>query len=427
MHDIEKKLLDEKKRIEKVKAPIEMETKLREALASVEPQRNNRVGFGWKSGGIAAVVLLTVMLIGNQYQAVAYYGKKFFGFDEVTNETLQALNEQGRGQAIDRTIQLEDGSRLTVNGIMDDKNQLILYYTWARPTGKLDPMDSPLTFASLSGFLTKSNGVSEISIPNDQLNEIKGTKTFEPVSPFAKQLTLHLMSDQSITFPYDPSQALQKRIKQSINKTVAVDRGKVQFKSLTATPTMTVIDGTLQVDNYDRLPLGLYGIELLADGTSVPIMGGGSRSAFRGMLGIKFQIEYDALPEQIDILQLAFNRFIGYQSLEQKISLNTVVGEPILLVDKLLQIKGVSVTPEGVEITVITDDEILLDGVSIVGEKGETPLQTTVKHREPEYVEENVYKERVLLFDTNERPKYLLIKGMHYIKTYNQVIDIPIR
>ncbi|WP_169810291.1 hypothetical protein [Paenibacillus macquariensis] len=35
-------------------------------------------------------------------------------------------------------------------------------------------------------------------------------------------------------------------------------------------------------------------------------------------------------------------------------------------------------------------------------------------------------KERTYLFDTNIMPEYLLIEGMHYMKAYNNVIEVPI-
>lgn len=36
-------------------------------------------------------------------------------------------------------------------------------------------------------------------------------------------------------------------------------------------------------------------------------------------------------------------------------------------------------------------------------------------------------KERTLLFDTQTEPESLLIEGMHYLKAYNKVIEIPVK
>lgn len=43
-----------------------------------------------------------------------------------------------------------------------------------------------------------------------------------------------------------------------------------------------------------------------------------------------------------------------------------------------------------------------------------------------EQEEDHGMKKRTLLFDSEEKPAYLLIKGLHYIKEYGDVIEIPI-
>lgn len=35
-------------------------------------------------------------------------------------------------------------------------------------------------------------------------------------------------------------------------------------------------------------------------------------------------------------------------------------------------------------------------------------------------------KERTLLFDTQTKPENILIEGIHYMKEYNKVIEIPV-
>ena len=45
---------------------------------------------------------------------------------------------------------------------------------------------------------------------------------------------------------------------------------------------------------------------------------------------------------------------------------------------KELWVKDVSMTSHGVEITIATDDDVMLDGVSIETQKELTPLKTTV-------------------------------------------------
>ncbi len=63
---------------------------------------------------------------------MAYYSKKILGVDPVLNGTLKQLNEEGLGQPVDETITLTNETKFTVNGVMTDENQLILFYTNVR-------------------------------------------------------------------------------------------------------------------------------------------------------------------------------------------------------------------------------------------------------------------------------------------------------
>ncbi|MNJ47988.1 hypothetical protein D3C77_431670 [compost metagenome] len=88
--------------------------------------------------------------------------------------------------------------------------------------------------------------------------------------------------------------------------------------------------------------------------------------------------------------------------------------------------KKAAVTSQGVEITIATDDDVLLDGVSIEAQDEVTSLRTTVNQLDSKLEDGTIMKERTLLFDTSVMPEYLHIKGMHYMKEYNQVIEIPV-
>lgn len=255
--------------------------------------------------------------------------------------------------------------------------------------------------------------------------------SFEPVSPFSKKLTLnyfeknqnHQLIEHSISFPYDPNQAMQTEVKQSIRKTAKVDKGKVNFQSITATPTMTMIKGTLNVDNFDRLPSALDGIELFANGMPVEMIGSGHGSSPAGR---KFDLRYDVLPKPLNSLELVMKEFVGYQKLEQRLTLSSAGNEPFSLDGKELWVKKVYVTSEGVEITIATENDILLDGVSIETPSETITLKTTIRQMETKLDDGTILKERTLLFDTQAKPEYLYIKGMHYMKVYNEVIEIPV-
>ena len=160
--------------------------------------------------------------MGYQLQYVCLlWQANYLGFDEVINGTLKELNEEGMGQIVEKKTTLEDGTDLIIEGIMTDANQLIMYYTLSNPNGIEDSNSDPFRLSRITGFLTNSNVESGTSIINEDHTEIKGTMSFEPVSPFAKKLTLHYwqqlqnnqMREGSISFPYNPNEAMQTKIK----------------------------------------------------------------------------------------------------------------------------------------------------------------------------------------------------------------------
>jgi len=427
LNSIESRSAEEKKRINSISAPPELEARLRDSLHTIPPKKKRKVHV-WK---LAAVSLFFLALAGYQYNALAYYGKKLLGFDEVMNGTLHELNQKGMGQIIEKNTQLADGTDLTINGLMADENQLIIYYTLRNSKGLSDNSWELFQPSRMTGFLTNAWAESGSAVMNEDHTEIKGTMFFEPVSPFSKKLKLkfsqtlqnEVMKVDEIFIHYNPNKAMKTMLKQSIKKTVKVDKGTITFDSITASPTATVINGTLDVENFDRFDFALEGVQLLANGMPVESMGGGSKSSLRGM---EFDIRFDALPKKLDSLELVVKKFAGYQSLKKNIPLTAMDTDPISLNGKKLWVKERSKTSEGIEITIATADDITLDGVLIETKNGEIPLETTIRQT---YVEDDVdrlLKERTLLFDTLEEPEYLLIEGMHYMKAYNEKIEIPI-
>ncbi|WHT48880.1 DUF4179 domain-containing protein [Sporosarcina thermotolerans] len=95
MNEIEKRLAEEKERLESVTTPVELEGRLRQALDGV-PVKKRRKPM-WL---LAAVALLFFSLVSYNYNGLAFYGKKIMGFDELMSSTLAELNEEGMGQLI---------------------------------------------------------------------------------------------------------------------------------------------------------------------------------------------------------------------------------------------------------------------------------------------------------------------------------------
>ncbi|KRE30259.1 DUF4179 domain-containing protein [Paenibacillus sp. Soil522] len=305
MSNIEDRLLEEKVRLSELSAPEELEARLRKALNTVDPRSKAKwnVKRNWR---IAAAVLAVMLFASDHYHALAYYGKTLLGFDEVVNGTLSELNEQGKGQTLNEQALLPDGTKLTINGIMSDENQFILYYTLNNPNGLRNyDIFYPL---EIKGFQTDSQFQSGGSGPIEGRTETKGFITFEPVSPLAKELTLTFRGERpgndqirEITFPYRPDEAMLTKIKQSVN--ITINNQPITIGTITATPTMTLIEGTLQVENEQLKQAVRNGIDLIANGDSVPLFS----DAWTPRTGA-FSLQYDVLPENLQSLQLIFKK-----------------------------------------------------------------------------------------------------------------------
>lgn len=423
MNDIEKELRTQKKRLDAIQAPDELEGRLRQALDSAPGKK--RAVPKW---AMAVVAILLLSLVTYNYNGLAYYGKKIIGFEDLMGGTLADLNEEGMGQPIGKQVVLEDGSELTVDGIMTDANQLILYYTISNIKG----YEEDISFANIKGFLTNSHMSAGTSLLNEEKSEVKGKLFFDPVSPFAKELTLEFtkMTDRgtsksgSISFPYDPNKAMQTEIKQHINKKVKVDQGNITFKTIIATPTVTRIKGTVRVENLDRVQLPFDRIELLANGQSVEVVGSGISSSLGSAT---FELRFDALPKKLDSLELVVKEFVGYTIVNEQIPLTSTEEQPFEMNGYDLWVKDVVKTDAGVEVTIATDEEVLLDGVTVEGQGGMVPLETTLRQDYETGEDGKGVKVRTLLFATDELPDTLRIKGMHHMKPVGEVIEITVK
>lgn len=421
MTELEKRFAEEKERLQEVKAPAELGDRLRYALEQT-PVRRKRTMPKWIA---VAVALLLVSVVSYNYNAFAYYGKKLFGFDEIMTGTLSQLNEEGRGQPVDGKLTFQDGSTLKLEGILSDENQFILYYTITNPAGINANPD--YYFTRVTGRLTDASIVSSVASLNDEGTELKGMQTFEPVSPFAKKLTVHLtenqkmgnVRDMAITFPYNPNAAMETVMKQAINGKVQVDQGTIYFDKIIATPSRTTVTGKLKVANFDRYPSALEGVQLMADGKVIEWRGSGTSTALNGQ---SFEIHYDALPEELEELKVVVDTFVGYTDVNELIPLDAINDESLFLNEKELIIKKVEKASDGIHVTIATAEDVMLKGVSIQVNDDFIPLKTTVRQDTI-----NHYKERMLLFEGDELPDALYIEGMHYEKKYGDKIDIKVK
>src|SRR5690625_5159647 len=98
MNSVKKAIELEREQLQQVKAPKELENRLRNALEQTNKKRIKH-RYAWKWIAIASVFFLSLLFV-NHHEGLAYYGKKILGYDSVVSETLQDLNEKGMGQVI---------------------------------------------------------------------------------------------------------------------------------------------------------------------------------------------------------------------------------------------------------------------------------------------------------------------------------------
>ncbi|MBU9723223.1 MULTISPECIES: DUF4179 domain-containing protein [Bacillaceae] len=426
MRNIKDELKKTRKNIGDLQAPPQLEERLRSAL----DQKRRPTPFKWLS--IAASIFLVLAVgVGMNYNAFAYYGKKMIGFDDITEGSLQEVNELGMGQIIGESVMLNDTTTLVIDGMMTDDNQAIVYYTLTDPTGGLDRAFEFFYPDKLTGWMTNNHATWSRGIVNKDNTEKKGIVSFDPPSPFAKKLTLHyaIESEERITgdltFRYRPNEAIQSVVKQRINQTVAMDKGEVKFKSITASPMSTTVTGTLDVSNFSRIPLRLSGVKLVVDGETIPQTGGSERSSWTGKTN--FEINYEGLPDEFSSIELHVDSFVGYKELNQEIDLRLVDENVVVDVGgEELWVEYVAIGPEQVEITIASEETFLLDRVFVAAsESGErTELKTTKGHTHRKLEDGTYIRVRTMIFPTTDKVDTLIIGGIHYEKEYGKVIEV---
>ncbi|WP_400242108.1 DUF4179 domain-containing protein [Niallia sp. JL1B1071] len=428
MNSMEQKLIEEKKKLTNITAPPELEQRLTKALYTKQVKF-----FPFKKWFLLSAAIILFIFITYQSSTFAYYGKKLLGFDTIMTQSLKDLNEDGFGQSIEQAHMLQNGTELTINGLVSDENRLVVYVTLTNENGLSNELSSIFNPQEITGFFTNAKIGGSVFEINDANTKMTGILNFDPVSAFSKKLKLQYyywkndteIIEGAVTFPYNHKEALQTKMKQSINKKIKVDKGTVNFKTITATPTQTVIEGTFNVENYDRLSHGFDGVELIVNGQPLPLEGYSSSSSFGK--NNAFSIEYGGLPKDVDSLEIHMKNFIGYKEINKSISLTGKEENRVISFENgELTINNIQLNDE-LNIRISTSDSILLDKVRIINEEQKKiPLKTTINQQLTKTNDETILNMRTLVFKTKSMPLELHIGGLHYMKEYNKKIDIPL-
>lgn len=429
MNKIENVLREKKEEFKDIKAPDNLEDMLKYVL-------DNKKVVKRKKGKLSRVIAicLVFLLIGYNFDAFAFYGKKLLGFDNVMSRTLKELNEEGKGQIIDKSYEFKNGIKVTLDGIMIDDSQLIAFYTIEDHSG--EAIIPRLQLKGLIKEYTPEGGVGEY---NEKRNIIKYIQSFESPHFYERTLkfNLHLFEENinetgTIKFKIDRDKAMGNTLKASIDKTIQTERENIHFDSILASPTRTVIKGSIQnifelakaVISEDRIRPNHIETKLYANDKELQFQGGGISTDHKG---ITFHHEYDPLPKNLESLKLELVSFSGDHDVNKVVDIDDSNKEQkINILDQEIIIDDVDNRDDKTLITITTEENTILTKVYLIIDGKIVELNRTINNKYNKLKDGKILHTRTLEFDEVGKEYKLDIKRMTYSKEYNKTIEIPI-
>ncbi|MFA5523507.1 MAG: DUF4179 domain-containing protein [Tissierellales bacterium] len=434
MKEVERLLDEKKKDIDKIEVPEELDSRLYKALESslsVKARKKN-----WRRVVIATCIAF--LLIGYNFNALAYYGKKLLGYDNVMNGTLKELNELGKGQSIGKSYTFKNGLTVTLDGVMVDDNQLLAFYTVKDTKGEVDKTPNILV-SSIKGFIKEYNPESGQGEMNDEKTEIKWVHSFEKPSMFERTLHLKMnliennkIEEGDISFRIDSREAMGHTLKQKINKTIEAGETKIYIESIVASPTKTILHGEIQSiielakDQMlgERLRPNNVEIKLIANGQEVEHLGGGMST---DMKGIRFHSEYDALPEELKSIQLNIVNFSVDRDVNKKVVIEKdLKNQQIKILEQSIEINELYEAEGSTYITFTTRDDVVLTKVGLIADGERISLKETINSDLKKLEDGTLLHTRTIHFPKTGDKYQLSIEKMTYTQAYNKTIDIPL-
>ncbi|RUT44400.1 DUF4179 domain-containing protein [Paenibacillus anaericanus] len=434
MQTIEEKLQEHKQSLNVVQAPSDLEGRLRKALEDVPAKKKNiNRAMTW----VASTAAVLLLIIGTyQYPAFAYYGSKLLDKTDLYSLSFSEVADQGYGQTVNKSKTLDDGTVITINGVIADDNALLMYYTIDRPEGSVFTDSGSFRYQTdkIQGFLTDSYSKGGGGNNSKDETHIERIDKFDPVSPFSRTLTVTFIewldngerASYPISFNFEANKAMNSIIKEEISKSVPVDEGTVHYDSITASPTSTIVKGHYEMDE-EGYPRFSGNTKLYVNGTEMKSWRMQSDNTKKGILG--FELEFDVLPtDKIKTIELVLEDFPGYQKVEEPISLASPSDQSIKIGNEKVWIRSVTKTDTGYDIVIARKQFTFLETGNLSVQAGDivVPVSSISSSRPWDLKNGNILWEQTYSFNTMEEPEHLLLDGFDYIKTYDKTISIPI-
>lgn len=314
MSALEEALKNKKQELDCIEVPAELEVRLRQSL------------YGRKRRALykpVAAILIAILLFTYSFDTLAYYGKKFAGYDRMTEGSLKQLNEEGRGQKIGKSCTFSNGVVVTIDGIMFDDNELVAFYKVHSNSGKLleDVLKYKLPTLHVHGikpggyFFSGGQGTIVDDRNMNFMDTMQPPAFYEKWMRFDVELIIdNKMEVHSINFTLDRNQAMKRTVKTDLNGEASLGDYKILFDRLTASTMSSVLDGRIIALTDDALKV--FKAESTEASVEIPrlcfdiVSGSGEASRFSGgsqdVSGsdISFNNRSDALPKDFNTLQI---------------------------------------------------------------------------------------------------------------------------
>jgi hypothetical protein len=371
LNNIDELLNDEKRKLDNLEVPTTMEDRLRSSLDNTPTKKKKSI-----RARVAALIII-VLLLSYNVDTLAYYGKQLIGYENIMDGTLSELNKLGKGQIIDKSYTFNNGIKVTLDAIMLDDNNLIVFYSIYDPNGDIGNLDSEMAnMVGAFGNIHYGGGYGIIDDSNKQMNWIM---EYDSPKFYEKNMKLQFSLDGEqgeIKFKLDRNKAMGHSIKLSIDKKIELDGRNITIKSLMASPTSTVIKG--QIQNIVELGIDYIKeegfrpsnieIQLIADGEVIETKGGSIGTSNKGS---NFETRYDALPEDTKKIELKLTEFGANHNTKELIQIIKGESKEFKILDKDIRIDRIYEENGKTYITITTEEGLLLSRVylNIDGER----------------------------------------------------------
>lgn len=432
MIDIEKGLQEKKLEYDNIEVPMEMEERLRSALKS-QKQKNRSV---WSSKYIAAA-LIFFLFVGYHFDTFAYYSKKIMGYDSIMSDSLRDLNQMGKGQEIGQTHTFENGIEVTLDGIMVDDNQMLAFYRVKNLDDHLHNYHDRAEFGGLFKKYWMKSAVGEYT--DDSQEEIVYIAAFDSPWLFERKLVFEytlgkgdLQETASFSFKLDRNKAMGHSIKQKLNDTVEIEGIEVNFERITATPTQTLIEGSInnlmelakeQVTG-DQTRIAEMNMKLFADGKEIGNQGAGMSTDRKGYT---FRVAFEPLPQDIEKLEIQIDALSVLRRPNMTIDLSKNGFPQMIPYDQReIKIENVRLQEGNTYIRIETEENMLLLDVVLEGDNEDLRFIRTDTIDHDKKLDGTITHRRDIIFEGTGENLQLKIGTIIYPAKLQEVI-VPVK